>query len=100
MESRRPGNRRAAHLLWSLRDVPPGLRQSLPGVRDHRDAPARGFSEQIIVPARRLYKVSEALAAPVAALSEPVAVVVHGFSLAASLPVSTSSCSAAARSAS
>ncbi len=45
-----------------------------------------GFSEQIIVPARRLYKVSEALAAPVAALSEPVAVVVHGLQLGGFTP--------------
>ena len=40
-----------------------------------------GFSEKIVVPARRLYGVPEHLSAPVAALSEPVAVVVHALKL-------------------
>lgn len=40
-----------------------------------------GFSEYLVVPAHRLYAVPEDLAAPLAALSEPVAVVVHALQL-------------------
>jgi threonine dehydrogenase-like Zn-dependent dehydrogenase len=41
-----------------------------------------GFAERVIVPARRLYRVPAALDPCVAALAEPVAVVVHALRLA------------------
>jgi 2-desacetyl-2-hydroxyethyl bacteriochlorophyllide A dehydrogenase len=37
-----------------------------------------GFAEYVAVPAERLFPVSDALSAPVAAMAEPVAVAVHG----------------------
>jgi threonine dehydrogenase-like Zn-dependent dehydrogenase len=37
-----------------------------------------GFAEHVVVPLERLHPVSEALAAPLAALAEPMAVAVHG----------------------